>query len=83
MFDITTTIGSQCVPLTTGNATAVLFEANAQEIDTIDGPVRSGNAISCQDLRAGNLPALQFAGNQTFYDSDIGDLLSPEIYDCE
>ncbi len=81
--DITTTIGAQCVPLTTGDATAVLLEANDQDLDEIIGPLRSGSAISCNDFYAGNLSALKFAGNQTFFDSDVGDLISPEIYDCE
>ena len=29
------------------------------------------------------MTGMVMAGNQTFYDSDVGDLVSPESYVCE
>ena len=82
-LDITTTIGEQCVPVTTQDSTALLLKGNANDAFSVLGPLRSGSPVSCPDFFANNLTGMVLSGNQTFFDSDVGDLISPETYVCE
>ncbi len=82
-LDITTEIGKQCVPITTQDSTALLLEANDNLTHSIVGPLRSGSPIACDDFFRGNLTGMTLSGNQTFFDSDQGDLISPETYVCD
>ena len=80
--DVSLEIPSQCVPLTTQQSTATLRDAEAQTGQTIVSPVRTGSPIECADLAAGNMGDFLMAGNLSFYDSDVGDLVAPMRWDC-
>ncbi len=82
-LDITAEIGAQCTPITTQVSTAVLLKANDFLADSIVGPPRSGSPIDCADFFSGNLTGMTISGNQTFFDSDVGDIITPQTYACE
>jgi hypothetical protein len=84
--DVFLSIGRTCVPVTTGSISLSLTDANGMHGTDIPraGPVRSsGQAVSCDDLRAGSTRGLGLRGGLSVFGSPLGDLVVEMSGDCE
>jgi len=84
--DVFLSVGRTCVPATTGASSVSMIDANGMPGNTIPrgGPaLSSGQAVSCQDLRAGSTQGLRLRGGFSVFGSPLGDLLLELSADCE
>ncbi len=84
--DVFLSVGRTCVPATTGSVSLSLTDANRVPGATIPrtGAGRSsGQAVSCEDLRAGSTHGLRLRGGFNVFGSPLGDIVAELSADCE
>ncbi|MEO8601790.1 MAG: hypothetical protein ABI629_04345 [bacterium] len=84
--DIKIAVGTTCVAQTTGTASTLITNANFVEGDTVptSGALEiSGEPISCENFRAGNLTGLKVRGVVNFFGSALGDIATGLSADCQ
>ena len=73
-----------CGAVTTTTAIGQIAKVNDSENDLPAQPSElTGQAISCDDLRAGNLTNLTVVGHLAFFDSTLGDVFSAQTFVCD
>lgn len=75
-----------CVALTTGNADALITDANNTPGSTLDQlglGVPHGAAIACDDLAGGRAAGLKLVGSVAALDTTLGDIVNTIRAECE
>ncbi len=84
--DVFLSIGRTCVPATTGSIAISMTDANGEpgaDIPRTGPALNSGQAVSCEDLRAGSTQGLRLRGGFSVFDSPLGALVAEVSADCE
>lgn len=80
--DVLVQLPPLCSPLTTATHTARLTSANESDTGRIEGMLE-GAPVTCEQLDSGLLTGMRLVTNLAFFDSTVGDLISPLQVQCQ